>query len=101
MYRGSTPIIRLKILTEIEFREIEALEMVLSSTNNQKVATLDDVVVDEDNKTIALQLSQEDTLAFNAGPIEIQLRVRFRNDKTWVSPIKKTTMNRILKGGVL
>lgn len=101
MYRGSTPTIKLNIKSDVDFNQIDALEFTLNSNSNMKVATKNDVDIDVENKTISLALTQEDTLSFNVGIIEIQLRVKFNNGNAWVSPIKKTTMERIIKGGVL
>lgn len=68
----------------------------------------DSVVVEKEkgdctvtSESISVMLTQEDTLKFNTGPVEIQIRARFPNESAIASNIMKTTVTRILKGGVI
>lgn len=103
MIRGTTPTIVLKFPEDAQpdFTNIEALQLTLNSSDHKLVVNEDRVTIDAENNTIKLLLTQQDTLAFNAGTIEIQIRIKFNNSGVWASGIKKTTMNRILEGGVI
>ena len=92
MYRGTTPVIILNVKSEIDFSTIAECRIVLENEggSNEKVYT--DVEIDEENKQIRFQMSQEDTYNFYAGTIKLQARIKLTNGSIIPSKIKTTMM---------
>lgn len=62
--------------------------------------TIEDLTVTAEE--ISLQLSQTDTLAFDSKlPVDIQIRARFADGNAIESTIMRTSVDRILKDGVI
>ena len=62
--------------------------------------TISDLTVTDEE--ISVQLTQEDTLAFkDRTPVDIQIRARFPDGNAVESEIMRTTVDRILKEGVI
>lgn len=62
--------------------------------------TKEDLTIEQDQ--LSVKLTQEDTGKFVQGnPVEIQIRVRFDDDTAIASNIMKTTVERVLKDGVI
>ena len=61
--------------------------------------TLEDVTVTETAITIAL--TQEETLAFSNGMVQIQIRAKFLDGAALASNILATSVEKILKDGVI
>lgn len=62
--------------------------------------TIDDLTVTDDE--ISVQLTQEDTLAFNdRQSVDIQIRARFPDGNAVESDIMRSTVDKILKEGVI
>lgn len=103
MIRGTTPTLTFKINTDLDFSLIEKAEITFRSVNGMKEKTWDesDLGIDPEEKTMTLTLSQDDTLYFNVGEIDIQLRIKLNNDMVYASKIVTSTLDRILKEGVI
>ena len=103
MIRGTTPILTFKINTELDLSQIEKAEVTFKSENGMKERTWDEteLSIDPVENKIQIQLTQEDTLYFSTGMIDIQLRVRMDNDMVYASKIVSSTLDRILKEGVI
>ncbi len=62
--------------------------------------TKDDLTVTAEE--LSVQLTQEDTLAFDSKlPVDIQIRARFADGNAIESTIMRTSVDRILKDGVI
>lgn len=103
MIRGTTPILTFKINTELDLSQIEKAEITFKSESGMKERTWDEteLSIDPVENKIQIQLTQEDTLYFSTGMIDIQLRVRMNNDMVYASKIVSSTLDRILKEGVI
>lgn len=103
MIRGTTPTLTFKISTDLDFNDIEKAEITFKSVSGTKEKTWDenDLGIDPIEKTMTLTLSQDDTLFFSVGEIDIQLRVKLNNDMVYASKIITSTLDRILKEGVI
>ena len=105
MIRGTTPTLRFKIKTSegYDLHTIEECHITLenkpkdkkSSGTNKKV--FDSPNFDYENNIISIELSQEDTLAFKEGDIEIQIKAKFNSGRIVATPIMITTMKKILE----
>jgi hypothetical protein len=107
MYRGTTPTITLKINTDFDFDYIKQVWFTVAFMSNvdfmsKKVTkTIEDVVLDNDKKTISITLSQEETLLFAPGNVSIQVRILTKNDEAFATPIKTAKFEQILEEGVM
>ena len=103
MIRGTTPIITFKIKTELDLSEIQKAEITFKSTNGLKERTWNEteISIDSEQNRMQIQMTQEDTLYFSVGEIDVQLRVKMNNDMVYASNIKTSTLDRILKEGVI
>ncbi len=99
MIRGTTPTVYIPVVG----LDIETLETIyLTFKQNRKMITKreNEVTKDIENKRLVLYFSQEETLQFDDGYIEVQLRGTAAGQKI-ASGIVKTTMGAILYEGVI
>lgn len=98
MRRGTTPTIRFKVknLPSMEF--IENLWIDFENKGNYKIVVhkeLSDVSIDEENKTISVDLSEEDTLNFRMN-IVCQIKILLKDGKVCASAVKGISIGEIL-----
>ena len=99
MIRGTTPTLRFYLPFSVELLEVMYIIM---KQNGDKVIekTLDDCEADEN--MISFRLTQDETLEFaDSQWVEIQVRVRMKSGEALASQIERTTVQRILKDGVI
>lgn len=102
MYRGTTPTIKVKLKnTDLKFETIEKIWFTLKSNIKEKTYEKEELTLNDEEKIISVKMSQEDTLSFSSGEIKIQIRFKDDSGNSFVTKICKTTMNEILKGGVI
>ena len=101
MYRGTTPSITFKIKTDIVLNDLAECWITFKSKlgSKEKTFTLQDIIVDAENKTLTISMSQDETLYFNTGTLDIQIRLRMNDDLAYASDIQEITMKKILKDG--
>lgn len=100
MTRGTTPTIVLKLKTELQMKEMKQIWVTLQNLVYEKTFTKETLQILTDN-SIAIQLSQEDTLKFVEGTIEVQVRILTMSDKAYATNIKTLSIKKILKEGVI
>ena len=95
---GTTPTYTFRV--PIDMRGAAALILTYAQGGTPVVEKgLADVTLTEN--TVVTTLTQEDTLKFVPGTVEVQIRVRFPNEKSVKTKIKTTTADRILHEGVI
>lgn len=98
MRRGTTP-------THIFNVDIDLTDAaVIYITYRQKGKNLLEITGDDltvDPEKITAKLTQEQTLAFEPGTVDIQIRARFEDGSAIASNVIQTTANTILKEGVI
>lgn len=103
--RGTTPTLVFNVKNDIDLDTIEVLWITFRPKNGtnlkEKTYDLDDVVIDSAKRTITLNLTQEDTLAFAGDTMLVQIRARLTNDVAYASAIMEINIDRILKAGVI
>ncbi len=101
MRRGTTPTITFKINTELDLSDVAECWITLKDNlgAKEKTYTINDIFIDPEEKTIDIPMSQEDTLLFNTGAINIQIRLKMNDDMAYASEIKQIKMQGILKDG--
>lgn len=103
MIRGTTPILTFKVNTELDLTTVVEAEVTFKSTSGTKEKTwdLNRLALEAEEHKIYLHLTQEETLYFNVGTIDIQLRIKLDNDMVYASKIVTSTLDKILKEGVI
>lgn len=99
MYRGTTPTLT---FTFTEAISTMSEVWITFKQSNKEVFTkvLDDCTISGAHDLV-LVLTQEDTLALSSGYLEIQIRVRYADGTAGASDIIKSSIERILKDGVI
>jgi hypothetical protein len=101
MYRGTTPTITLKVKTDFDFDYIKEIWFTIASISKKVTKTKSQCYVDNDAKTISTILTQEETLIFSAGNVNVQARILTKDGQAFATPIKHLAMNSILTEGVI
>lgn len=101
MYRGTTPELTLTLETDLNLDTLESCWVTIKSATNIKNIGLEDLFVDNENKTITVGLSQEDTLKFGPGEARVQVRMRTASDQAFASSEATIRIDQILKDGVI
>ena len=103
MIRGTTPILTFKVKTDLDFNSIEKAEVTFKTVSGTKEKTwgLDRLGIDAEQHKIYLHLKQDETLYFSTGSIQIQLRIKMDNDMVYASKVVTSTLDKILKEGVI
>ena len=102
IYRGTTPTIVLKVTNEdFDMSSIMECHMTIQQSTGKNKKIFDHPTLDNEEKTISQGLSQQDTLDFDYGNINIQVKMKLKNGRVIASRIITTQMNRILEETVL
>ena len=104
--RGTTPTVVFNVKTDLDLSDIVELWITFKPKSadpkhRDMTYTLEDVTIDPLLKTISLFMSQEDTLAFNEKPYNVQIRLRTSDDLAYASSIIEEPIGKILKDGVI
>lgn len=104
--RGTTPTLTFHVKNEqLDLNEIAEIWITFHTkagvTVKEKTYTIEDVTINNEEKTIELDLSQEDTLYLSDTNMVVQLRVRFNDDLAYASSIMEIEIGHILKEGVI
>lgn len=98
MTRGTTPTNTFAV--DVDLREASVIYITYSQWGKTVIEkTISDITVEE--KTLEVELTQEETLALKGGNVEIQIRARFPEGLALASQIIHTTAASILKEGVI
>ena len=98
MRRGTTPTHTFS--TDISLVGAEVLFVTYKQlTKTVLEKTVRDVTIKEDS--VEVTLTQQETLRFKEGDVEMQIRARMPDESAWVSNIMHTTTEKLLKGGVI
>ena len=98
MRRGTTPTHVFSVDADLT----SADAIYITYRQNQKnilEKTIEDITVTE--KKIETQLTQQETLMFQKGEVEIQIRVKMPDGSAYASQIMKVPVEMILKEGVI
>ena len=103
MYRGTTPNLQIKIRSQLDLNNVKQCWATIKSSINSKEITYDlnSMALDPEEAILSIRMSQEDTLKFGNGELNIQVRLLMDDDLAYASNIKNISMNQILKDGVI
>lgn len=99
MIRGTTPTLEFTLPFEVE--SLSALYVTFKQLGRTVVERqLKDCRYD--GKVLYVDLTQDETLSFTAGhQVDMQIRAKFVSGKSVASEIMTTSVQRVLKGGVI
>lgn len=98
MRRGTTPTNTFTVDVDLT----SAVALYITYKQGARVAiekAIDDI--DITSKALTVTLTQQDTLKLQKGDVDIQVRVRFPDDKALASDIITVPVERVLKDGVI
>lgn len=101
MYRGTTPTIVFNVNFDLDFSLVKQVWATFKSQTVEITKDLEQVTLDNTNKTVSVKLSQTETLQFINQFVETQLRFLLDDDTAYATNIVRLPMNAILKGGVI
>lgn len=101
MYRGTTPTIVFHINSDVDLDNMKQIWATFESTTCEITKDISELTVDNDKKTVTVELSQEETLKFSDHNIKVQLRFLTKGNKAFASTIKQIKNNNVLKSGVI
>lgn len=103
MRRGTTPTVTFKIKTELDLTTVSTCFVTFKSILNGRIKEYDmeSLIVDPEERTITVAMSQEDTLFFNEGPCRVQIRLKTNEDLAYASNIYSLEVKPVLKEGVI
>ena len=102
MYRSTTPKIILRVKDPgFDLNEIDICHVTLKAESNGHFLTIVDPIVNVEDKTITVNLTQEETLGFNLGTIKVQIKAKMNDGSVVASKVVRTKMNEILEEDVL
>ena len=107
MIRGTTPTIIYHVSSNLDFSKITEAEITVAQENKKKPIMYSkymsdgDVILNADARSITTKLSQEETLEFLDGTVEIQLRLLLDNEVSMATKVKVVSIEKLLEGGVI
>lgn len=102
MYRGTTPTLIFRLIdTELDLTTIVQAWVTLKKTGTEKTWDINSLTFDNEEKTITLSLSQEDTLDLPSGRINAQIRLLTNSGAALATDVVIIDINDVLKGGVI
>ena len=101
MRRGTTPTLVLAV-TGLNVAELDTIFITFEQGSLELTKSKDDITIDEEANTIKVTLSQEETLKFNAGSVNVQVRGIVADGSIAVaSNIKTIKVGNVLLDGVI
>ena len=102
LYRGTTPTIILKIKNDdFDMSTIEICHVTIVNESGRNKKIYDNPTINTEEKTISIELSQQDTLNYETGNIQLQTKIKLNSGRVIASRIITTSMNKILEENIL
>lgn len=100
MTRGTTPTISLSLNTDMQMSEMKQIWVTLKNLMFERTYRKEEIQILENNSLI-IQPTQEETLKFCKGAVDVQVRLLTHSEKAYASNIKTISVKGILKEGVI
>ena len=98
MRRGTTPTFTITVNADCDISQAETLEVYLKQRPTVLVITNPEVL---DAHTVRFSLTQQQTLMFDDGSIQLQIRVLMPDKTVWATDISNVGVEEILKSSVI
>lgn len=99
MYRGTTQVFKIVVLTKLDMSKIKQVYVTFANKTTQITKDITDVKIEPDKKTITVYLTQYDTLAFTPGSVKMQVRILLTDGSAHASNTKTIEVEKILRDG--
>ena len=100
-YQGTTPTLIFQVKpTTFDVSTIDICHITLKNVGGSTQKTFN-AIVDPEERTLHVTLTQEDTLAFESGKMKVQGKFKLNNGKVIASKEIITTLNEILERTIL
>lgn len=103
MFRGTNPFLTYRVKNDFDLEKIQEVWITLATWDIEKTFKLsnNEVSIDPVAKTITISMTQENTLSFEEGSVEIQMRVLDTAGFAYATEVREIDMKKILKDGVI
>ena len=97
MHRYTTPTIPITI-SDVDFSAVDRFRVAIERGNNSLLFEIpaDDARVDAQNKTINVELTQEQTAQFAEGYVLVQARIKYQNGNVQATDITRLSVADVL-----
>lgn len=97
IYKGSTPTIICDFEDEdLNFSDIVRARIVMENDDKRNHKIFNNPTINRENKTISVELSQQDTLSFDYGNLSLQAKIKLQNERVVISNIPVLLVERTL-----
>lgn len=104
MTRGTTPSYIIKFAEDVDFDNVQVFYVTFRQTERarltKKIET-GDPEIDMVNKSLDINLTQDETLKFYDGTVELQVRGKYQDDTVFATKIYPLPINRVLYDEVI
>lgn len=102
LYRSTTPKVILHIKDpEFDMNTIEMAHIAMENDSGRNKKIFTNTSINYEDRTITVELTQEDTAAFEPGYINLQLKIKTFDGEVLASRIVHCTINDILEEEIL
>ena len=101
MYIGTTPTYVIKVNTLNKLSEMKKIQLTFSSSLRSIVIEKDRMKIDDENSTLTVTLTREETLKFVPGVLRVQLMVVDASDSVSAGNIVQINAEETLNGGAM
>ena len=102
IYRGTTPTIILRITNkDFDMSSIDVCHITIQNDNGKNKKIFEHPTIDVEAKTISQELTQQQTLDYDYGNINVQVKIKLNNGRVITHPIITATMQRILEEAII
>ena len=102
IYRGTTPTIMVHLRNiDFEMTEIVKCQVTLEDDRGRNQKVFDSPTIDNEHKTISIELSQADTLSYDYGMLNLQIRIKLQSGRVAPTKIYSLLMDRTLNEEIL
>ncbi len=103
IFRGTTPTIILKVKNEdFDMDKIDICHVTIMNDDGRNKKVFENPNIDVDKKTISVPLSQNDTLDYHYGKINIQAKIKLKESGSVITHKMITTnIDKILEEAIL
>ena len=101
MYRGTTPTLIFKLDTELDLTTLTQVWVTIQNGDVQYTYDITRVTIDNEEKTLSVSLTQEETLAYKKVISLVQIRMLTSDNKALATKEVDFNIHNVLKGGVI
>lgn len=102
LMRISTPTITYIVDDEdFDISRVSESHMIISNVGGGHKIICENPAIDTENNSFSVELTQEQTKAFNVGTIEVQVHIKLDNGNVLWTDIVQTSIGRVLEENIL